>query len=180
MFDAILTTPELFNIRRETCEENNIGIELSDKLLKTGNFIILKIDAYYNSTRMHNPSPAIDCLIIVKCTTAECYDFYLIELKNVKKIGGVKIENIKSKFGTAIDFIEKEFAKIFNHYCLNRAYFYFVSDALQLKKQGFTEEQYRKKIKGCKLDYLQNTIFQFRGKIVFISPELPNPMVKEC
>jgi hypothetical protein len=177
MFDAILTTPELFSIRRETCEENNIGIELSDKLLETNNFIILKIDAYYNSKRMHNPPRAIDCFIMVKCIKNECYDFYLIELKNVKKFDCKEIED---KFRTAVDFIEKEFAKIFNNYCLNRAYFYFVSDVLRLKKYGFTEEQYRKKIKGTKLDYLQNTIFQFRGKIVYISPELPEPMVKEC
>lgn len=177
MFDAILTTPELFNIHRETCEENNIGIELSNQLLETHNFIILKIDAYYHSKRMHNPPPAIDCLIIVKCTTTECYDFYLIELKNVKKFD---LSEIKSKFRTALDFIEKEFTKIFNNYCLNRAYFYFISDVLRLKKCGLTEKEYRKKIKGTKLDLLQNTIFQFRGRIVFISPELPNPMVREC
>lgn len=177
MFDTILTTLELFSIRRETCEENNIGIELSNLLLKTNNFIILKIDAYYHSKRMHNPPPAIDCLIIVKCTTTKCYDFYLIELKNVKKFDPKKII---SKFHTAINFIEKEFAKIFNNYCLNKAHFYFVSDVLRLRKCGLTEEQYRKKIKGSKLDFLQNMIFRFRGEIVFISPELPNPMVKEC
>ncbi|NJO18482.1 MAG: hypothetical protein HC877_22945 [Thioploca sp.] len=64
---------------------------------------------------------------------------------------------------------------------MNRAYFYFVSDVLRLRMFGF-EEEYRKKVKGSKLDFLQNIIFQFRDKIVSISPELPNPnpMVEEC
>lgn len=180
MFDVILTTPELFSISRETCEENNIGIELSNQLLETNNFIILKIDAYYNSKRMPDPPPAIDCLIIVKCIKNECYDFYLIELKNLKKIKHLDRKNVEGKFNSTLNFIEKEFVEVFGSYCLNRAYFYLVSDVLQLRKCGLTEEQYRKKVKGTKLDYLQNTIFQFRGKIVYISPELPNPMVKGC
>ncbi|MCK5524644.1 MAG: hypothetical protein KAI83_16085 [Thiomargarita sp.] len=184
MFEEIFNEPNLFCLHRETCEENDICIEFSKKLIED-KYIILKIDAYYHSSRMPNPPPSIDCLIIVKCETNECYDFYLIELKNIKSTKGFKIKNIQQKFSTTIDkFLKDEFASIFLNptYCINNFKLYFVSDACRLKQFSLmTKEQYEKKLGTTKYSsFLLQKPYQFRNKKALISPELPNPMIKEC
>jgi hypothetical protein len=54
MLDEILQDAELFALCREECSENDICIEF-DELLPEDRFLILKTDAYYSSSRMHNP-----------------------------------------------------------------------------------------------------------------------------
>jgi uncharacterized phage-like protein YoqJ len=67
-----------------------------------------------NSLRMHNSPPSIDCLIIVQCDTNPCYDFYLVELKNIKSTKGFDISNLKDKFTTVIeDFLKTRLGYIF-------------------------------------------------------------------
>jgi len=135
MFEEILNNTELFALHRETCEENDIHVELSEKLTDD-KYIILKIDAFYStSNNMPKPPPSPDCLIIVKCDSNECYDFYLVELKNIKSSSGFKIKNIRQKFTTVIDdFLGKRFAQIFLNpkYCINNFEMYFVSDPYKL------------------------------------------------
>jgi hypothetical protein len=184
MFDAILNDPDLFSLYRATCEENEVCIEFSEHLPED-KYIILKIDAYYNSLRMHNPPPSIDCLIIVQCDTNPCYDFYLVELKNIKSTKGFDINNIKDKFTTVVeDFLKTRFAHIFLNpeYCINEFKLYFVSDACRFKKLShFTDEQYRKKLLLTK--YKQFSLlkpFKFKNKKAFIESLLPNPLIKEC
>jgi len=184
MFEAILNDPELFALHREACEENEICIEFADRLTDD-KYIILKIDAYYSSSKMHNPPPSIDCLIIVKCDTNACYDFYLVELKNIKSTKGFDIKNLKQKFTTVIeDFLKTRFADIFLNpkYCINEFKLYFISDACRLKKRAnISEEQYRKKLLTTK--YKLFTLlkpFEFRNKRAVIEPLLPNPLIKEC
>ena len=102
MFEAILNDPDLFSLYRAACEENEICIEFSEHL-PDDQYLILKIDAYYHSSRMHNPPRSIDCLIIVQCDTNPCYDFYLIELKNISSPKGFNTTEIREKFNTAIE-----------------------------------------------------------------------------
>jgi len=59
-----------------------ISVRFSEQLHED-KFIVLKIDSYYNSLGLPKPPPSVDCLIIVKCDTNICYDFYLVELKNI-------------------------------------------------------------------------------------------------
>jgi len=119
MFETILSNSDLFALCRATCEENEARIAFDDKLIED-NYIVLKIDAYYSSSRIHNPLPAIDCLIIVKCETNDCYDFYLVELRDIKSSKGFEIEKIKQKFATTInDFLNDKFKAIFEAYCIN-------------------------------------------------------------
>ncbi len=185
MFDTILQDTELFGLCRGKCQENDICIEFGDNLAEDA-FLILKIDDYYTSSRMHNPPPSLDCLIIVECETNPCYDFYLVEMKNIKSPHGFQIKNIKDKFTTAIeDFLKKRFAYIFlnSDYCVNKFRLYFVSDACRIKKKfpDITHEGYRKKILGTKYEaFLSLKPFEFRGKKALIDPRLPNPMVKVC
>jgi hypothetical protein len=184
MFDAILNDPDLFGLYRTACEENEVCIEFSEHLSED-KYIILKIDAYYNSLRMHNPPPAIDCLIIVQCDTNPCYDFYLVELKNISSPKHFNTKEIRDKFQTTIeDFLKKRFAYIFLNpaYCINHFKLYFVSDACRIKKRfpDITQQEYKNKILGTKYEAISLMPFTFRGKIASISPLLPNPFVKEC
>ncbi|HAI67928.1 MAG TPA: hypothetical protein DCM38_00655 [Gammaproteobacteria bacterium] len=184
MFDEILNDSDLLSLLRSTCEENDICVELSEKLTEE-KYLILKIDAYYNSSRIHNPPPSIDCLIIVKCDTNKCYDFYLVELRGIKSTKGFKIGNIQQKFSTTIDkFLKDEFASIFlnDDYCLNHFKLYFVSDGCRLQRfPDMTKEQYDKKLGTTKYGkFLLQKPYEFKNKKTLINPVLPNPMIKEC
>ena len=127
MFDAILNNSDLWGLSRTTCFENEIGVDFSEKLIKDleiGLFekiMILKIDAYYHPSKMAKPPRSIDCLIIVKCINT-CYEFYLVELRNVVSLKGLKKAEINEKFTTTIkDFLKNRFQEIFidKDYCIN-------------------------------------------------------------
>jgi len=183
MFDEILQNEDLSDLRRELCDENDVCVEISETLSEE-QYIILQIDAYYHSARMHCPPPSIDCLIIVKCDKNQCYDFYLVELKNINSPKRFDIKNIVGKFETTLnDFLGEKFADIFQKYCINKLKMYFVSDACRIKRNqaNITESEYKKKILNTKLDALQSLKpFQFRNKIATIEAKLPNPMVEPC
>jgi len=175
MFETILFNSDLFGLCRETCEENNVCVEFS-KQLAEDNYIVLKIDAYYNSSKMHNPPPSIDCLILVKCDTNECYDFYLVELKDIKSSKGFEIKNIQQKFATTInDFLNDKFQDIFDAYCINDFKLYFVLGEKY-------SEKYRKKMGSSQLKIftLKNLSYHFRNKIAVINPIPSGYQVKEC
>lgn len=96
------------------------------------------------------------------------------------------LNNIIKKFETTIyDFLSNRFSYIFDKYCINSLYLYFVSDAYRIKKSDpdITEEEYNKKmkIKGLKIEsFLSIKPFGFKGKKAVINPLLPNPMINEC
>ena len=184
MFSKIQQNSELFSIITSYCDENNIEVCLSPELDENSDdkLLILKADDYYSSKNMHNPPPAIDCIILVKCDNCNGYDIHLVELRDIKSPSGFDKENIKSKFKTVInDFLQNRFKDIFlnENYCHFNCYF--VSNPY--KCQNLTQEEYDKKIRdeGLKLDYF-NSIkpFKFQGKISLIQPILPNPMISEC
>lgn len=148
--------------------------------------MILRPDRYYNTRDMATPPPSADCLIIVKCHDNECYDLYIVELRNIKKTKGFSIRNIEQKFKTVIDdFMSKRYSYIFmsEDHCINDLKMYFVSDACRIRKRfpNITESEYRKKIENTKLDALQLLKpMRFRNKVAHIDPRLPNPLVKPC
>jgi len=131
---------------------------------------------------MHNPPPSIDCIVLVKCDNDNCYNLFLVELKDINSSDGFNKKNIVSKFKTTIDaFLLNKFRDIFleEKYCNFNCYF--VTNPYHCG--GMTQEEYDRKIhnEGLKLDYF-NSIkpFEFQGKVSFIQPILPNPMVSEC
>lgn len=172
LFDEILQTPELFALYRETCEENDICVNLENT--NENNFLILKIDAFYSSKNMHNPPPSIDCLIIVKCTN-ESYNLYLFELKDVNSPQGIKIANIKAKFDTTInDFLSNRFKQLFDKYPINKIKLYLVSDPCQLEKRGLSPEECERKMGTTVFKTIQNMKpFKYREKFTSIKPILP-------
>ena len=184
MFNKIYNNPNLASIISSYCDENDIEICLDESLESNSDdkLLILKIDDYYSSKKIHNPPPAIDCLILVKCDSGECYDIYLVELKNIKSPKAFSKENIVEKFKTTINkFLNDEYTDIFlkENYCDFNCYF--VTNPYGC--QNITQEEYDKKIhdEGLKLDFF-NSIkpFKFQNKYSLIKPILPNPTINEC
>ncbi len=184
MFSKIYNDEDLYPIISNYCNENNIEICLSESLQDNADdqLIILKVDEYYSSKKMHNPPPAVDCIILVKCDKKPCYDLYLIELKSINSPSGFNKENIAQKFKTIIDdFLGNKFSHIFSNeeYCNFNCYF--VSDPYRCN--NLNQDEYDKKIhsEGLKLDYF-NSIkpFRFKNKVSFIQSKLPNPMISKC
>ncbi len=183
MFEQIDQHPDLYGILRGTCEENSLCIAFCD-LLKCGGEIddnkvrILKIDSYYNSSRMHNPPPSIDCLIIVNLGENR-FDFYLIELRDVTITGLVHPVAIVPKFRTVVEkFFHEDFSEIFlsSSYQLNRFKLWLVTDPFHAA--SLTEEQYKKKIEGTVLEIYQTLKpLKFRDKIAMIEPKRPVPEI---
>jgi len=184
VFKEIYQNEELISIIVSYCEENNIEICLSRTLNENSddNLLILKIDNFFNSQKMHNPPPSVDCLILVKCDECVGYDIYLVELKDINSAKKFDKNNIIAKFKTTIDdFLTTRFKEIFEkeNYCNFKCYF--VSDPYNCS--NLTQEEYDKKIRveGLKLDYFNNIKpFKFQDKIAMIEPRLPNPMIDVC
>ncbi len=184
MFKKIYENIELFSIISPYCSENNIEVFLSEGLQNCSDdrLVILKPDEYYSSKKIHNPPPAIDCIVLVKCSDNISYSIYLIELKDIKSPKGFNKKNIVAKFETVInDFLSTKFKDIFldEKYCNFNCYF--ISNPNDCR--NMTQAEYDKKVhdQGLKLDYF-NSIkpFKFNGKVSFIQPKLPSPMISEC
>ena len=182
-----MSDANLLPIIRSYCSENNVEVCLSKGLEDTADdkLLILKIDAYYSSENgMHNPPASVDCLMLVKCDTNDCYDMYIIELRDINSPNGFDKKNIVEKFTTTInEFLSVKFKNIFYNdmYCFNSFKCYFVTDPYGCS--GMTQEQYDEHIhaKGLKLDYFNSLKpFVFRDKLAMIEPKLPNPMIREC
>ena len=187
MFRKIMSDSDLFPLFRSYCSENRIEVCLSEGLEENSDdkLLILKVDAYYSSANgMHNPPASVDCLILVKCDTNDCYDVYIVELRDINSPNGFDKKNIVEKFTTTInDFLGKRFKTIFydEDYCFHNFKCYFVTDPYGCS--GMTQEEYDEHIhaKELKLGYFNSLKpFVFRDKIAMIEPILPNPMIAEC
>jgi len=186
MFSKIINHEELSKILSDSCKENNIEANISNYLINKYQkaYLVLKTDKYYNSLSFKNDEktpPSTDCLILVKCNKQNCYDLYLIELKNINKPKRFEVENIKDKFKTVIDdFMESRFKDIFNNekYCKFNCYF--ITNPYGFKG---TQEEYDKKIKtkGLKLDSFNSMKpLVFNKKVTMIKSILPNPIIESC
>lgn len=166
------------------CCENDIEVLLSSTLEKASDsrVLILKPDLYYNSIKMHNPPPALDCIIIIKCTKSNTYSINLIELRDINSSKGFNNENIVQKFKTVVyEFLQSTFSDIFleETYCQFNCYF--VSNPY--KKKGLTQNEYDDliKAKSLKLDYFNSMKpLKFKDKIAIIKSVLPVPIIEDC
>lgn len=157
MFDKILNEPDLFGIVCGTCSENGARVDFDDSLkrhngeLDDAKVLILKPDLFYNSSRMANPPPSPDCLILVNCLASRGYHLYLVELRDVSDTTQLKHQNIAKKFKTMTELFFVEFAAIFSSVSYGSIKFYLVTT---YPKGGafLSEEDYRKKIKNCHLE----------------------------
>ncbi len=180
MLNKIIEEPNLFALHRSACEENGICIRVCDKLLDNGELrhdliTILKVDAYYCSKHMHNPPPAIDCLVVVKSEDA-AFGLTLVELRNVSSARGIHPREIRPKFDTTInDFLSVKFANIFlcNDFEISHFQLWLVTNPYNWPP--LSEEQYLKKVKGTVLDmYLSDKPYRFRNKVALIERKEPS------
>lgn len=181
MFDKILNEPDLFGIVCGGCSENGAAVDFDDSLklyngeLDDAKVLILKPDAFYSSSRMANPPPSPDCLILINCLTNSEYRLYLVELKDVSDTQQLRSQIITEKFKTMTEQFFVDFAAIFSSVNYALIKFYLVTT---YPKGGafLSEEDYRKKIKSCHLDtYASAKPLQFFGKALLIEPK-PSPL----
>lgn len=157
----------------DKCEENQICVSIDNSIPRT-NYVVIKVDQHYNSLRLKNTPPSLDCLIAVKCRDND-YIIYLVELKNIKSQAGFKVDNIYQKFKTTIDdFMGSRFRNIFHNkkYNVKRLHLYFVTNPYRKRRlrEGTT-----------KMDsLLSRKPFEFQGKLYVLKHKLPNPMIKNC
>jgi hypothetical protein len=189
MLEEIYNHPDLFEITRQPCVENGVGGHIARSLLVDGHLdservVILKIDAFYDSSRMHNPPPSPDCLVIVRCCDGS-YSAYVIELRNVNSVRGVPRKEMLAKFKTALnDFIGERFKDIFwvdGQFRIKVLRLFLVTDPYAVSRRGMTGDDYRKYLKGTALDAFSSMEpLSVGGLVCPVEPILPNPIIQEC
>lgn len=165
--ESIHTHPDLSKIITKKCSENGICVTF-DSSIGEDDYIILKVDDFYNSLGLEKTPPSPDCLILLKCVNGG-YGLTIVELKSISNSKGFSLENLIGKFNTCInDFIENRFGKILNmdFTCVKLL---FVSEI----------EVYRRDV-GLKMDLLMNTRFRVGKKTCMITPFKPIPTIKKC
>lgn len=190
MFDQIYQDPDLFAIVRQQCRENDVGVTLADALLNASGdldyerVIVLKLDSLYSSQNMHNPPPAPDYLVIVKCTD-NAYEGYVIELRDTGQTGAVRSSQILPKFRTAVDdFLSRRYRHLFfqnNELVFKSLKLYLVTDPMGLRAKRLSAEEYKLRIRGTTLDAyasLQPIVVGNRAHL--IEPILPDPTIEPC
>lgn len=190
MFEAIYADPDLFAITRQHCRENDVGAAVSEELLNEhgdllhDRVLVLKLDALYSSKNMHNPPPAPDYLIIVKCGD-DSYEGYIIELRDTSQMGAVRSKQILPKFRTAVDdFLSTRYRHIFfndDDIVFKSLKLYLVTDPLRLRSKGLSDAEYKSRIRGTVLDAYASLAPVVVGRRAYlIEPMLPDPAVRPC
>jgi hypothetical protein len=167
MIEKIYNTATLQPFLHKDCCENEVCVTFDEALLPE-NYVVIKVDDYYNSLHLEKTPPSPDCLIVRKCENGGL-GLTIVELKAISTAQNFDLSNMKNKFSTCInDFICNKF-----NYLLLQDYkdvkLYFVSNI----------EVYKRDL-GLKLEVLINTKFEYNGKKHMIQPRMPNPSIKRC
>lgn len=138
----------------ETCEENGVCVHLDKKIT---NFVIIKVDKYYNSlhkTVLASP----DCLIIYECinnnanSSINSYGIAIVELKAISENKKFTLDNLTEKFETCFnDFMSDKFSE------------YFDKDFQTIELFFITKLDKQKAASG-KMETLINKVFKFRNR----------------
>lgn len=190
MFEQIYNDPELFQIIRQQCRENDVGATVSPALLSEGGdldhsrIIVLKLDSLYSSQNMHNPPPAPDYLVIVKCGD-DAYEGYIIELRDTGALGATRASSILPKFRTAVDdFLSQRYRHLFfrgDDVVFKTLKLYLVTDPLGVRSKGLTDDEYKERIRGTTLDaYASIEPVRVGRRALVIEPILPDPTIEPC
>lgn len=195
MFEKIHQDADLFSIKRNSLSENGVDVSIDPGLfadpdgdvLDDERICILKLDAFhaYNSRDAHNPPPAIDNLVLVKCCD-DSISVYLIELRcsqGRRPIRRLSVKEVEQKFLTAADdFIGRRYAKLFESVSIRDVRAYLVSDPWGLRGDASGADRFNKKIKLSSLDaYSSRRPIDVLGRKVIICPVLPpNPVISPC
>ena len=173
LLEKIKSEPLLSYYIRPTCDENDVGVSFDPSVL-TDDYLIIKVDEYFQSAIRSNTPRGIDCLIIQKCVDNQ-YKLYLIELKNIKELnsGEGVIKHIYDKFQNCFDIlISDHFRSLFydETYQFSDIKLYFISNLKKDKKQKNTRLDTLLSYKPCR----------FANRRYGISISEPYPMITPC
>jgi hypothetical protein len=174
LIKRIQEDPILNEFLCDDCEENGVGINVSEEM-KREDFIIIKVDEYYKVHEKSNNRPkSPDCLIIQHCG-GDKFVLYLIELKDIKSLKTEKLSDIRDKFQSCFsDFMSDRF----------REYFYDISYDFSIKLLFISNPSESKKDNKGKPTRMDNLLSQrpckFANRPYLLEHELPNPTIKPC
>lgn len=155
----------------QDCCENDVCVDFDPAVLPA-DFVVIKVDTFYNATVPNPGTPkSPDCLIVQRCGD-DSYKIYVVELKNVRFQSVLDANDLRDKFHTCLtDFMSNRF----------RQYFYDLNHQFKLKlilvagrvKPGYTM--------NFKLDFLLTMRpLKFADKFYGIEGENPNPLIHPC
>ncbi len=166
MINKIKKHQILSKIIEKQCCENDVCVTF-EKDINEEDYLILKVDKYYNSLKVNERPPSVDCLIIFKCCSG--YKLTLVELKSISTSKRFNVSNIKEKFETTLfRFIKKDFPDPLN------------IDYSNVKLLFVTNKELYRRDLGLKMDVLINLRFKFNDKNLMITPKMPHPCIKKC
>jgi hypothetical protein len=172
LVQKIFDEPKLQAYLCATCEENEVGI-LFDERVAPSEYIILKIDNYFNENVHPNPA-GNDCLIIQHCADAK-YKIYLIELKNIYSLRDHSPLQIRSKFQNCFDIFMSDH---FRDYFYDLAYEYEIRLLFVVNESRVISDKKQKNTRFDSLLALRPC--RFADKLYNIMPQKPYPVLDDC
>ncbi len=174
LIQEILQDPILNKFLCDDCEEHGVGINVSDAVNKK-DYIIVRVDEYYNTTVRDNIRPkSPDCLIIQHCGGNK-FVLYLVELKAIQSLKTEKLSDIREKFQSCFDdFMSDRF----------RDYFYNTDYDFTIKLLFISDPKEGRKDHKNKTTRMDNLLAlppcSFGNKKYMLAHKLPNPTIQPC
>jgi hypothetical protein len=151
----------------DDCCENNISVTFAEDV-EAENYIIIKVDKYYNSLGLAETPPSLDCLIIRRCLNTG-FGLTLVELKNISKSRRFTVANLKAKFETTLnDFMQKRFKDLLQ------------KDYKEIKLYFESKIENHRRDSGLKTEILLNLRFEYGGEKLMIQRKMPHPTITNC
>ncbi len=172
LLEKIKIEPLLSFYIRPTCDENDVGVSFDPSVLGD-DYLIIKVDEYFQSAIRSNTPRGNDCLIIQKCSDFR-YKLYLVELKNITELtSGEKInKHIYDKFQNCFDILMSD------HF---RYLFYDEIYQFEIKLYFISHLKKDKKQKNMRLDSLLSyKANHFGGRKYGLESQEPYPMIMPC
>jgi hypothetical protein len=167
MIEKIYSTEVLKPFLHKTCCENDVSVTFDDDISEN-DYVIIKVDDYYNSLGLENTLPSPDCLIIRRCKH-EGYGMTIVELKDIETSSRFEVDNMIAKFTTCInDFISIRFKDIL------------WKDYKDIKLYFVSNIEIYKRDMGLRLRTIMNVKFIYNDKKYMIQPKMPHPTIKNC
>jgi hypothetical protein len=187
VIQRIKTNSQLIPFLCEKIEENRIKVDIDDTL-NTEQYVIVKVDDYFNKLHLKETPKSIDFLVSVDCES-NSYVLYLLELKDINSPKRLNINGIYEKFNNTFnDFMSDKFSFIFmdNRYEFLEINLYFVSDPYGIQRkypdyQTSKEDRIKRRLKRDTLKVDAFSLLpplRFRDKYYEIKYDFPpNPII---
>ena len=162
---------------RQFCEDEGLRVEIDGNLAEQ-DYAVVKMDDYYNNSRITPIPPSVDFIVSVDCVL-DNYALYIMELKNVKKRYVLSSIEITNKFNTAVkDFMSVRFKDIFcdDRYKYKRIHAYLVHP-LQTIEDTYPKDTLRREKDLSRIPYkFRGVRFQIKGTSIN-SSRIPKKVV---